>query len=471
MKYLLMTCALLWMSASQYTMAQQPWGVQSSNYGGVYRAGIQPASLANSKVQWELNLVGLSFDAWNNYIEMPTGFVNGFNTGNFLNETNDLRTIINDDLDGNEKVFHFDTQIQGPSLMFSPSRKWGIALTTRMRLMTNMSSLDEELVKQVIEQQEYEPFFSQRTEINGTSIQALGYGEIGLSLGLTLLDAANYSLKGGVTVKNLTGFMGGTFYANSGAFEVYDSLYVGVEDIDINYAYSSLVDDLNQGQSIDPLDYLRGRNNGWGMDIGAVFEFRPNNGAHLTRDGKNRRDKDHYTLRLGASLLDVGGINFDRSVGSKDFQGTADSLNFRDLPFANFDSLATFIETNFQTSAPTDEFRLTLPTRLCVQADYKISQKLAVEGIFLTAFGQPDEKRVKAQTTIAVIPRFETKQLGISIPISWPSFDKVNMGVSVRVGPLFLGANNLLSILTQDYVQSANYYGGLRVMFPWGKGK
>ena len=85
--------------------AQEPWGIQSSNYGGIYRLDLQPASLADNRIKLEVNLVGASVDVWSDYIKFPGRLVTGFGARDLFGKTNDVREIFFEELNGNSKNF------------------------------------------------------------------------------------------------------------------------------------------------------------------------------------------------------------------------------------------------------------------------------------------------------------------------------------------------------------------------------
>ena len=51
---------------------------------------------------------------------------------------------------------------------------------------------------------------------------------------------------------------------------------------------------------------------GWGVDVGIVYEYRPDNRKYVYRQkGVVKLDpsKNKYEFRVGVSLLDIGGID------------------------------------------------------------------------------------------------------------------------------------------------------------------
>jgi hypothetical protein len=61
-----------------------------------------------------------------------------------------------------------------------------------------------------------------------------------------------------------------------------------------------------------------------------------------------------------------------------------------------------------------------------------------------------------------VVPRFESKWLEVSMPVGLTQdYRKGNIGACVRVGPLFVGSDNLLSNLIVNQIKGMNVYFGL----------
>jgi outer membrane protein OmpA-like peptidoglycan-associated protein len=464
--------ATLFLVALAYAgFGQSPWGIQASSFGGIYSAQLNPANLADNRISTELHLGGGSVDFWNNYIKINSSLLTSQSAWDDLADSPDGKSFFPDDLDGNRKNLFINATAWGPGFMQSFKNGLGFSLTSRFRSLSSLSNMGEVFAKQSYDEQLYAPYHNVREDASGSSINAASFLELGAGLGITLFDKGDRYLKAGVNVKYLTGFAGVSLHAWNGSYEFHDDSLFSAYDADVSYAHSDAVLDFADS---DPFDFLFGGDNGLAFDLGVVYEFRPEADKHKYGKGKYRKkraDKDAYKGRIGISLLDIGGINFGRNQLSQNFFGNVDSINLDLEDIEDVEQFDQFFNRNFATQPGADNFTMRLPTRLSIQGDYKFTDKLAATGILQLGPGAPSFRRIIAQNSFVLVPRYDTKWLGFSLPVTWQSFRSLNVGASVRLGPVFVGSNNIVNALVQDFSSTASVYAGLRVALPHGKPK
>lgn len=451
--------------------AQNPWGIQTSNYGGIYAADLQPAMLADNRIATEFNFGGGSIDIWNNYIKYASPLLRSADARNRLDTAANGLSFFPDNLNTKEKDLYLDATIFGPGLLFSFPNGIGIALTSKQRNLVSMNNISEVFAKQSYEEQEYAPFYNVPTNNPGLSINSMSFMEYGLGIGAVIFDKGNRVLKAGATIKYLSGFGGLSLHAWQGSYTFHDDSLLSVADADVSYAHSAAFDDL---EDFDPTDFLFSGNTGLAVDIGVVYEFRPRANDYkygLGKYRKHRPDKDAYKGRIGISLLDFGGINFGRSAMSQNFFGSVDSVNLDQLDINDVPDMDRFFLGTFATQTGASQFRMRLPSRVSLQGDYRFTEKFATQAILTMGLGSPSFRRLRAQNGLAVVPRFDTKHFGFSVPIVWQGFNSLNAGASLRLGPLFVGSNNLFNIFLTDFSSTVSAYAGLRLAIPYGKPK
>ncbi|MFK7970300.1 MAG: DUF5723 family protein [Bacteroidia bacterium] len=452
--------------------AQSPWGIQTSNYGGIFSTDLQPANLADNRISSELMLGGVSADFWNNYAKISSPLLSSRSAWRMLDTAANTRAFFPDQLNNKEKDLFVNTSLYGPGYMQTFANGIGVSFTLRSRLASSFNNLSEVFAKQAYETQEFAPFYNRPTNNPGVSFNIASYLEFGVGVGAVIFDKGDRFLKAGVKLKYLNGLGAASFHAWQGSYTFHDDSLMSVSDADISYAHSAIFE--NTTGNIDPRDFVFNGNSGFAVDIGLVYEFRPHADDYKYGVGEyrgHRPDKDAYKARVGISFLDLGGINFQRSVASQNFFGSADSINLDRLDINNVNDLDAFFNNTFsiQTGAP--EFRMRLPSRVSIQGDYRFTEKLAAQAVLVMGLGGTSFRRIRAQNTFVVVPRFETKQFGFSLPISYQGFQSLNAGAALRLGPVFLGSNNLINILVSDFNSTANVYAGLRLAFPYGKPK
>ena len=122
-------------------IAQDFPGFRTANYGGANGVFFNPASIADSRYKWDLNLISISTNVGNNQATYNVKNLGKIGSDSLLN-------MFIGNQDGTNAVA--STSIQGPSLMFTLNRKSAMALTTRLRVQFNAMDLDGRLANQLL---------------------------------------------------------------------------------------------------------------------------------------------------------------------------------------------------------------------------------------------------------------------------------------------------------------------------------
>jgi outer membrane protein OmpA-like peptidoglycan-associated protein len=189
---------------------------------------------------------------------------------------------------------------------------------------------------------------------------------------------------------------------------------------------------------------------GFGADFGAVYEWRP-----------KIKDLSKYKLRLGISLTDVGSLNFDDSLERKY------SLNktITETTYQDYSSFDDFIKKNYTSFTETkNDSRVSLPTATHLNADWNINNVffLNINGDF--GLGDKNKKDTNfIANTISLTPRYESKWVGVYLPINYMDYRGVLAGFGFRLGPLFVGSGSIITNLISDQSKGIDLHAGLQV--------
>jgi len=205
-------------------------------------------------------------------------------------------------------------------------------------------------------------------------------------------------------------------------------------------------------------------------DIGVVYEWRPDYyewGYHLKRGYSNeRRDVTKYKIRLGASILDLGFIKFNKGDNANDFVANKNDWDVSALTFGpnKLHSIDTMITNNFGSSNNKNSFSFYLPTTFSFQIDYHIYKDLYLNFTSNTA---PHWLNVTSQvhtlSYYVVTPRWDQKWFGVFLPIGINGYGQPTFGATVRLGPLIVGTSNGLNLLFASQIYGINAYAALKV--------
>jgi len=456
--------------SSSVSFAQDFTGYHSGNWAGINALHINPANVVDSRFKVDINLFSFNAGIANDYIGMslsPVFNPDLFNVSNFSDVY-----LMRDSLSP-LKNMGMNVRLQLPSFMFNISPKDAIGITINSRVNVNVDDMTAdvaELIWNGVKQQDV------NTNFDGayTTVNTMAWTEIGLTYGRVILDQEQHFLKAGITPKFLLGH--GSAYATLRDFNFSFSHPDTIANLqgEVRYGHSS-----NLGFNEDDISPGKLAGFGLGLDIGVVYEWRPQWSKYkYNMDGKTnlwRKDKEKYLLKAGVSFVDLGSVRFTKAAGSRDY-----TANVNDLTMSFFDGVNSLYDLSArlaqlpgltQDNTDNEVFLMATPASFIGQLDWQI-----VEGVFLNftsmiAFNAASglNSRVHNGNSFIFTPRFEHSWFGVYMPIGFRSLTGFNWGVSLRMGPLFVGSSSLISNLLSDYTRGADVYLGLKIPIPHGR--
>lgn len=430
--------------------AQSYIGFLTDNYSGVNSVIANPANITDSRFKTDINLVGASVFAGNDYY--------GVNVMDALKDDYDF------DLDAtkspsndNNIVTYVD--IMGPSFMFNLNKKSSLAIFTRARTVVNINEINGNTID-ALDDDSTDDFNVNEGDFN---IFGQAWAEVGLTYARVLMDKDQHFLKGGLSLKYLQG--GGSGYVQGKNVTIdYDA-----DGIDPNTGSFDSTGELTYGRFAefdnDNYDYELPDANGFGVDLGFVYEWRPNHTDYTKTnadgDAYSLKHKNKYKLKVGVSLTDLGSINYKE--GSEDvYDITNTGVNEDD--FDNADDIEDFLNTFYSLTESNDSYKTNLPTALHLNADWSFSSRFYVNlntDVALTKKGKENTSRIS--NIASLTPRFESRWFSFYVPLSVVEYNGFQAGAGLRMGPLYVGSGSVISALTSDDTKGADVYAGLKV--------
>jgi len=430
---LAMSCAVLIPAK-----AQDFTGFNINPWSGVTGIDLQPANVVGSVYKADINLIGASIYAGNNYLKFKPKPV--FRWSLDQDKSNELDTT------GVNTKFVAHTRLQLPSAMFEINPNMAVALTIQARVAAQADNVGKELAKMIYDDLQYNPYLGKTYTTPGASINQMSWAEIGLTYGYLHYLSGGHRFKIAARIKYLMGL---------------NALYINTSDAsyrfdagDVLSVYNS---NFNYGHTETGMGFLKFKpqSNSVGLDAGFKYSF------------KNR-------LVLGVSVLDVGALTFDKASGTGDF---STNISNWDLNAVQFESLQDFDDTlqNRVTFKPDKrQFKMHLPTALSFQATAYLWESGVFEGggydnIYLsfysyTAIGSNKEgNRIKAINTYVFTPGFTTIAITGGVPVSINEFEGVRVGGFLRLGPFVLGSKNIFSSLFTKEISEADAYLAIKI--------
>ena len=444
--------------------AQDYLGIRQSNYSGINGFDINPASIADSRFKFDMNVIGGGFMFYNNYLGISRAniftAINGEAGNNFFEQEVNVRET---DFSKSAMVTN---EIMMPSFMVSLSDQSALAFSWRIRTFVNIDGIDPPLAQLMIEDFDYSDLHLERLENEKLSIQAMTWAEYGAGYARVLMDDNEHFMKAGGRIKLLQGVYAGYMHAENLEYEFQNEDTVSIFVSDINYGHSEGFDPFNFDQTEFKFD---GRP-GLGLDLGFVYEWRPDwKDYKYEMDGRDnlwRKDKNKYKLKVGFSVNDIGRIRYKKGYRSGDFRADVNAWDFRNIAATSIEDLDDTLFNRFER-LPNDEeyFKMNLPTSISLQVDYNVWQDFYVNlTTFWTFKFSRDVNKVHHFTNYSITPRYDFKFGTIAVPLSLSQYTGFRAGLGMRVTPwLFVGTSDVRSVFSNSNLQGADIYFSTKI--------
>jgi len=489
-KMLLLAAMIAAMSLSLKGQEFLPFA--NDNYAGITGVYLNPASIANSRYLVDVSLVGFSLDGYNNYLS--------FRTKDLINCISDGTSFsLKESLNGKEKWANVMASVNALNFMVSITPKVALGFTGRVRFFANAQNIDQDIATMFFSKREltdhyYNGTLDRQYLMENMSFNMTAFAEYGVTLAGVLWETPNkhHFLKGGLTGKILQGL--GAMYMNSSEayFDFYNKDSIGVygnaartQGAQVSYGMSDNLGNIDQDFRYN----IASKRLGIGFDIGIIYEWRPDGEKYMEEmDCKIGEMKyaNKYKLRIGLSVTDIGWLTYKKNAYSNNLILNG-ATNLND-DFANIDDdngylnginqrIDELIASNpaYQKGESSETFRTTLPTAMSLQVDYHIWNGFYLNFTPFVSFYQArkakdDYAKIHSATVISLTPRFEHKWVGISMPLQYNQMSKIgfSLGIGLRLGPLWVGTNDLISFCLKD-VYGMNLQAALKIPIMYNK--
>lgn len=430
------------------------FGSTSSNFAGVNSIVLNPSAMHHQKTWFSFNLASanvflhtdmLYFDK--DEFQLKDVFQSNFEF--FEHETgygSEKRPFYSYDRDRNTSIDQ-SIRILGPSLMLSYNQH-AFAISSNVRLQTNVRNLSPDLANILAYGFSYFPQYLEVFEIDKFNGTTMLWSEIGFSYAYRTKKEAYAGWSYGITIKRLLGTGGGYLNVDNSTYQLVDSQKINILNQNAELGFSGPMDfDTN---AYIPNSLLTG--NGWSMDIGFTYQslikFQPK------LDAKRFCEQAivKYKYRIGVALLDIGSVSFNENAQTHNFSNSTQTSGDMDgAELNNVNQILELMSDQFygspNTSFESNSAKIKLPMALSIQADYNTQ----VANLYWNAsliYGVPLQGgalRRPSQFTLA--PRYETRLIEVSIPLSLYQFRYPHLGVYARVGPFSVGSDWLSTVI------------------------
>jgi outer membrane protein OmpA-like peptidoglycan-associated protein len=463
--------------------AQEYLGLSTGNYSGLHGVMLQPANVADNRYKFDINLFSTNIGFRNNYLGFSRKFFvnNRFSFKDYDSYADFKKNVLTTRaLNGDNVSFNLNNRLNLPSVMITTGKKSGIAIGLQSRTAIAVENMNGEFAEQLYNEFA-NPITGRSYDLGGMEVSAMNWFEGSLTYGRVLIDNGKHFLKAGVTGKYLGGI---------------SSAYLNVDDMRLTATSDSSIrldgNKVGYGHSATSITSELGRDyrpdaSGVGFDAGLVYEFRGriNKFKFLKFNKKDeevysttRRDKNKYSFKVGVSLLDVGQLTFNSVPLARDFSSSLNNINIRNNGINSIRTFDTFLSNNvnYLANDTARQYSVAMPTALSAQFDLHLFKGFYVNAMAympFTSLNKDADFRVFTPNYYAVTPRWESRMAGLYVPIVYNNNNLVNreltIGSTVRLGPLFVGTSNFLTLFKQDNIRAADLHLGFKLPLAHGK--
>ncbi len=453
-------------------MAQEMHGFVHSNYAGITGSYINPSSLVTSKLHLDINLIGLHFNADNDYVYLAG---KDYRLKHFFSKNPELPKHLDDImLDEREYYDRYNTdlknawsqtRIMGPSAMFATGNQ-AFGLSTGYRVMASGNNLPYDLAKFALEGLKYEPQHG-INYINNIDfrVASLTLAEIAGSYSRILYRHNRNFLAGGLTVKGLFSSGGAFGYADNLDYMVPNSNDVIIYNVNGRFGTSLPIDYDNNEFNANQLFLGKGL----GLDIGFTYQRMMRGYSTKAYSAYCEVPHEPYLYRIGVSLLDFGSVKFKKNPIWIELEDA--STNWDDARTTNYENInALFHSLSTEFSGDPDQlirrsdFSISLPTALSVQFDYRINEKFYVNSTWVQPLVMSEATLIRP-SQIAITPRLETDHFGLAMPLVLYNYQYPRIGLSARFHKVIIGTDKLGGFFGLSDFTGLDFYVMVKLQF------
>ena len=483
---------LIYFCITGKSYAQQWLGISGSNYSGTNAVYNNPANITDSRYKLYVNLVGNDLFLANNYVGWNAPF-SPFQllTNTAANEYRNANKVIifkNSyyDINQGSEPYHVNLldDLRGPSAMFTINDKYSVGLLTRVRTGLNFNGVSEPLAQLIRLGTDTSALKNQDFKVSGMSLNINSYAEIGLSFGQVLKDEDEDFIKVGITVKRVVGIYSTHINISEATYEIIDDptdlsiaparkkQILNIKSIKADYGYTTDDSFKNSKPSFGWVFGNQPSGAGWGVDVGIVYEYRPDTRKFSYREKGVRKldpSKNKYEFKVGISLLDIGGINYNNPNYTRNWNVDMTNRPFNSEDVSMITSPDDARKRINQTIGLNDtdsksNFTSGLPTSFQLNLDYHVQDKFYVNSLWVQGLRGNQSISMKMPSSLSITPRWEGKWFEVAMPfVLFDNYNAFAFGIAGRIGPLFLGTDNLGSFFNINRPRSTDIYFGLSV--------
>jgi len=463
-KYLML---LIFMLVSIGVKSQEMLGLGFSNYSGISGKIINPAFLTGSKVYLDVNIAGVGIFLDNNFAYIPKDSTNIWSLlrGDSISSNygpyryNNFYTYYK-----NKPNYSFASvnTVMGPSLMIQDGKQaFGVGIAFRNYESSHNSP--GQVLRALYNGVADTGVIGQNTNFQNLQFTSLSWNELSFNYAYDFYERYGNKLTAGIEMKILYGVEG--FYTSIDDLKYHriDKNHIQIDTLNATIGFALPVNYNNSTKAnLNPWD----KGHGVGFNIGIVYT---KNKSTISVKGEKSlcaKPYEDYQYRIGLSIMDIGRIRFNRFSQLHQFNTGNISKEIKSLGDyqtinTSMRSLSYLIYGDSTLSLKDSTVFMSLPTALSLQFDFHSKKNFYLSGFWI----QPlrfQNKSLRRPAQLAVIPRYETRLLGVSLPVSLYDYQKLRLGLAIRIYTLTIGTEKLGTLLGTSDLTGLDFYFNIK---------
>ena len=429
--------------------SQERVGLANSNYAGTTGMPLNPSSMVDSKAWLDINLVGADVFAWNNFAFLSR---NDYYVWDDVFSGNIPTSLYH--RNGKERHAAGNVRVDGPSFTLSHGKN-AFGFHTAARVFVSEEDLTEPHAIFLREGLDHNP--QRQIDYNQQKMGAYGtaWAEVGLSYGRIVYQRGRDMINVGITAKYLMGIGHMSIYLDELDHQVVSDEDWSISNVTGQYAMTE--PGIANGH-------------GFGVDLGVTYKRMLDEvGDYAPHTAQSDCGTIDYRYRIGVSLLDMGGISFNKNSLIRTFNNSTTTWNnYPDADVSNMSDIDNLIMSQFASDAGSmtngTRYSTTIPSAVSVQFDYNLGKNFYANATWVQGFKLSKKTSGIRRSLLAITPRYETKWFEASLPISLYDYRSPQLGFAFRFYSITIGSDNILPFIVPMDIYSANIYASVKIM-------
>jgi hypothetical protein len=426
--------------------AQEQFGLFNSNYAGTDAVSLNPARMV-TQWQWrDINIIGFDLSAWNDHV-----YVTGRERSVLGTMQESIATssadgfVINESLDPGARHAFVNARVLAPAISFSMGKS-AIGAHISSRAALSFTGAGSEIGRFGYNGLGYTPQHGLAYDEGGMRLVGAAWSEIGLSYARLLVADGFGLLSAGVTGRYLVPHAGGGLVFEKLSFSVMDTANAEISDAAGHYGYAAPA-------------AVNG--SGFGFDVGFVYERTMDEVRNfIPHQSQGGCKMPQYRYRIGASLVDIGGMSFTDPIAGSFSASSAMFNNYEGIHANGVEGIDSLLSNSLSGFVRTQELSVGLPTAFAFQYDQRIMDHVYLSADLVQNLAFWNSLRLRRANTTALVARYETRRWEAAVPLVFREYDlaKPSVGLMLRSNNVVLGSDDLLPLVLRGSVYGVDAY-------------